>query len=252
MGARVVLGVRDAARGAAVARRIASEGGEAEVLTIDLASFASVREAAARFEDSHERLDVLVNNAGIALSRREVSNDGHELTWQTNFLSHFLLTRLLLPSLRRGKKPRIVNVSSEGHRTGRIEWDDLELERGFGGFRAYANSKLGQVLFTRELARREPSLSVNALHPGAIATNIWRRQSRPIVSVFEVLTRLFGHLLPPERGAEPVTRLASASVLDGVSGRYFRRFREAAPSSRALDDAAAARLWDVAAAATGS
>ena len=113
MGARVVLGVRDAARGAAVARRIASEGGEAEVLTIDLASFASVREAAARFEDSHERLDVLVNNAGIALSRREVSKDGHELTWQTNFLSHFLLTHLLLRSLRRGKKPRIVNVSSE-------------------------------------------------------------------------------------------------------------------------------------------
>ena len=252
MGARVVLGVRDAARGAAVARTIASEGGEAEVLPVDLASFASVREAAARFGRSHDRLDVLVNNAGIALSRREVSNDGHELTWQTNFLSHFLLTRLLLPSLRRGKKPRIVNVSSEGHRTGRIEWDDLELERGFGGFRAYANSKLGQVLFTRELARREPSLSVNALHPGAIATNIWRRQSRPIVSVFEVLTRLFGHLLPPERGAEPVTRLASASVLDGVSGRYFRRFRETAPSSRALDDAAAARLWDVAAVATGS
>ena len=253
MGANVVLGVRDAARGAEVARRIASEGGAAEVLPIDLSSFASVRAAAARFAASHERLDVLVNNAGIALPRREVSRDGHELTWQTNFLSHVLLTRLLLPTLRRGTKPRIVNVSSEGHRVGRIDWDNLELERGYGGFRAYGNSKLGQILFTRELARREPSIAVNALHPGSISTNIWKQQSRPVRSVLQLGVRLFGRLLPsPETGAAPVTRLASDPALDGVTGRYFKRFREAQPSSRGLDDAAAARLWDVAAEATRS
>ena len=253
MGANVVLGVRDAARGTEVARRIASEGGAAEVLPIDLSSFASVRAAAARFAASHERLDVLVNNAGIALPRREVSQDGHELTWQTNFLSHVLLTRLLLPTLRRGRKPRIVNVSSEGHRVGRIDWDNLELERGYGGFRAYGNSKLGQVLFTRELARRETSIAVNALHPGSISTNIWKQQSRPVRSVLQLGVRLFGRLLPsPEKGAAPVTRLASDPALDGVTGRYFKRFREAQPSSRGLDDAAAARLWDVAAEATSS
>ncbi len=252
LGASLVLGVRDAARGAEVARRIVEEGGEAEVLVVDLASFASVREAAARFAVKHGHLDVLVNNAGIALPRREVSVDGHELTWQTNFLSHVLLTRLLLPSLRRGSKPRIVSVSSEGHRTGRIAWDNLELERGFGSFRAYANSKLGQILFTRELARREPAITVNALHPGAISTNIWRMQSRAVRSILGIGVALFGKLLrSPATGAAPVARLASDPALDGVTGRYFKRFRETAPSAAGSNDADAARLWRVAAEATG-
>jgi len=252
MGASVVLGVRDPVRGVDVARRIQQEGGEAEVLAIDLASFASVRDAAARFAKTHDRLDVLVNNAGIALPRREVSIDGHELTWQTNFLSHVLLTRLLLPSLSSGSKPRVVNVSSEGHRTGRIAWDDLELERGYGGFRAYANTKLAQILFTRELARRQSDVCVNAVHPGAIATNIWRMQSRPVRGTFAVLVRWFGRWLPPpSKGAAPVARLASDPALDGVTGRYFKRFAETAPSSRASNDADAARLWTVAATGTG-
>jgi NAD(P)-dependent dehydrogenase (short-subunit alcohol dehydrogenase family) len=252
MGASLVLGVRDPVRGADVARRIEFEGGEAEVLPIDLASFASVRDAAARFAKTHDRLDVLVNNAGIALPRREVSIDGHELTWQTNFLSHVLLTRLLLPSLSRGSKPRVVSVSSEGHRTGRIDWGNLELERGYGGLRAYANTKLAQILFTRELARRRPDLCVNAVHPGAIATNIWKMQSRPVRGTVAVLVRLFGRLLPPPaRGAAPVARLASDPTLDGTTGRYFKRFDETAPSARASSDADAARLWTVAAGATG-
>jgi retinol dehydrogenase-12 len=251
-GASLVLGVRDPARGAEVARRIVDDGGSAEVLPIDLASFASVREAAARFSASHERLDVLVNNAGIALPRREISVDGHELTWQTNFLSHVLLTRLLLPTLSRGTRPRVVSVSSEGHRTGRIDWDNLELERGYGGFRAYANSKLAQILFTRELARREPGITVNAVHPGAISTNIWRMQSRPGRTVLGVLVGLFGKLLPsPAKGAAPVARLAADPDLDGVTGRYFKRFRETAPSTAGSNDADAARLWRVAAEAIG-
>jgi NAD(P)-dependent dehydrogenase (short-subunit alcohol dehydrogenase family) len=211
-----------------------------------------VRDAAARFAKTHDRLDVLVNNAGIALPRREVSIDGHELTWQTNFLSHVLLTRLLLPSLSRGSKPRVVSVSSEGHRTGRIDWDNLELERGYGGLRAYANSKLAQILFTRELAHRRPDVCVNAVHPGAISTNIWKMQSRPVRGTLAVLVRLFGRLLPPPaKGAAPVARLASDPTLDGVTGRYFKRFRETAPSARASSDADAARIWTVAAEATG-
>ena len=251
-GARLVLGVRDPVRGADVARRIAREGGSAEVLPIDLASFASVREAAAHLVATHDRLDVLVNNAGIALPRREVSVDGHELTWQTNFLSHVLLTRLLLPTLSRGSKPRVVNVSSEGHRAGRIDWNDLELASGYRGFRAYARTKLAQVLFTRELARRQPQLCVNAVHPGAIATNIWKMQSRPVRQTVSVMVWLLGRFLPsPARGAAPVARLASDPALDGVTGRYFKRFRETAPSAQGVNDADAARLWKVAAEATG-
>jgi retinol dehydrogenase-12 len=251
-GARLILGVRDPRRGGEVARRIGQEGGQAEVLSLDLASFASVREAAARLATTHDRLDVLVNNAGIALPRRELSIDGHELTWQTNFLSHVLLTRLLLPALSRGSKPRIVSVSSEGHRWGRIDWDNLELDRGYRGFRAYANSKLGQILFTRELARREPGVTANALHPGAIATNIWRMQSRPVRSLFAALVPLFGKLLPsPAKGAAPVARLASDPSLEGVTGRYFKRFREVAPSAAGSNDTDAARLWEIAGQVTG-
>jgi retinol dehydrogenase-12 len=250
LGADVVLGVRDETRGAEVASRITGEGGAAEVLRLDLASFGSVREAAASFSASHSKLDVLVNNAGVALRKRQVSEDGHELTWQTNFLGGYLLTRLLLPLLRRGDRPRVVNVSSEGHRTGRIDWDDLELERDYGGFQAYANTKLAQVLFTRELARREPGVTVNALHPGAIATRIWREVPQPFRTLILAVLSI-PDLRSRGRGAAPVTRLASDPSLDGVTGRYFKRFREVAPSPAACDDACAARLWDAAERQTG-
>jgi NAD(P)-dependent dehydrogenase (short-subunit alcohol dehydrogenase family) len=253
LGARVVLGVRDPVRGEEVARGIRETGGEAEVLPIDLGSFASVREAAARFAAAHPSLDVLVNNAGVALRHRRLSVDGHELTWQTNFLGGYLLTRLLLPALRRGSKPRVVNVSSDAHPTGRIDWNDLELERNYGGYRAYANTKLAEILFTRELARREPWLSANALHPGAIATRIWREV--PLIplrmTILSVLWIIGGRIHNAARGADPVVRLAWDPALDGVTGRYFKRFRETAPSKAAQDGATAARLWDVAARQTG-
>ncbi len=245
MGAHVVLGVRDAARGAALALEIARAGDAAEVLPVDLASFDSVREAVRRFEASHAALDVLVNNAGTAVRRREVTSDGHERTWQTNFLGTYLLTCLLLPALRRTSRPRVVNVGSDAHRTGRIDWDDLELARKYGAYQAYANTKLALTLFTRELARREPGIAVNVVHPGAIATEIWREVPEP-------LKWLIGAILPsPPRGAAPVVRLAADPALDGVTGRYFSRFREAEPAQPARRDEDAARLWDVAARATG-
>jgi retinol dehydrogenase 12 len=246
LGAEVIVGARDPVRGRAVVEEITRGGGRAELLEIDLASFPSVRRAAERFASAHPRLDVLVNNAGIAVRERRLTPDGHERTWQTNFLSHFLLTRLLLPSITSAEKPRIVNVSSEGHRSGRLDWENLELERGYGGFRAYANTKLAQILFTRELARREPVVAVNALHPGGIATGIWREAPA-------LARKILGLVLPaPRKGAEPVVRLASDPELAGVTGRYFNRFREALPSPRAQSDADAARLWRVAEEATGA
>ncbi len=247
MGASVVLGVRDPARGEEVASGITRDGGAAEVLPIDLSSFASVREAAARFEAGHPTLDVLVNNAGTAVPKRQLTADGHELTWETNFLGHFLLTRLLLPALKRSVKPRVVNVSSEAHRTGRIDWNNLELERGFGGFRAYANTKLAQVLFTRELSRREPEIAAMAVHPGALATNIWRNVPQPLRGFIVAALWLAGGLVPSAaRGAKVVARLASDPSLSSASGRYFKRFREAEPSVAGSNDRDAARLWDLA------
>lgn len=236
-GATIVVGARDAARGRAVVEEIASQGGRAELLELDLASFASVRAAAERFLATHPKLDVLVNNAGVAVPARTATPDGHELTWQTNFLGPFLLTKLLLPALRRSPSPRVVNVSSEAHRVGRVDFENLELERNWKRFRAYANSKVAMNLFTRELARREPAVAANAVHPGTIATRIWRSVSAPVRA-------LLAAVLPSARkGARPVVRLASGDV-PGPGGRYFDKEREVAPTRASWDPAAAARLWE--------
>ena len=244
MGAAVVIGARDPVRGQAVMDEINRKGGRAELLEIDMTSFASVRRAAERFLGSHTRLDVLVNNAGVAVRERRLTADRHELTWQTNFLGGFLLTKLLLPALKSAVRPRVVNVSSQAHRSARMDWDNLELERGYSGFKAYANTKLAQVLFTRELARREPGIAVNAVHPGAIATGIWRAAPKFAQWILGLV------LPPPEKGARPVVRLASSPDLDGITGRYFNKLREANPAPAATNDADAARLWEIAEKAT--
>ena len=241
-GVRVVIGARSAER----ARDAAASIPGSEPLALDMASFASIRTASARLMEARPALDGLVNNAGIIRMDRRVGPDGHELTWTTNFLGAFLLTRLLTPALRRAASPRVVNVSSTAHRSGRLDWEDLELSRGYRGFQAYANTKLALVLFTREFARRHPEIAANAVHPGAIATDIWRPLPAPL---HWILART---LLSAARGAQPVVRLAVSPDVEGVSGRYFDRLRESAPSAAARDDAAAARLWDLADRATGA
>ncbi len=238
-GALVAVGARDATRGQAVVDDIVRGGGRAELFLAELSRLASLREAAARFAAGHPRLDVLVNNAGVASRKRKVTDEGHELTWATNVLAPFHLTRLLAATLRAAPRPRVVNVGSEAHRSGRLRWDDVELSRGYTGWRAYSQSKLALLLLTRELARREPGLSVNVVHPGTIATGIWR-------DLPWIARALLGRLLPgPEKGAGPLVRLATDPALDGVSSRYFDRYREAEPSAAARDDASASRLWDL-------
>jgi len=241
LGAHVVVAARNGAKADAVVADIVAAGGRASALTIDLASFASIRRAADVLGGEHARLDVLVNNAGIAPGKRESSVDGYELTWTTNFLGLVLLTRSLLPLLARASEPRVVNVSSDAHRYGSIDWDDLNFERRrFRGIAAYAQSKLAVNLHTRELARREPGIAVNAVHPGAIATNIWRAAP-------PVIRAILDRVLPaPGRGAVPVVRLATSEDVRGTSGRYFNKLAETEPSPRSRNDADAARLWDVA------
>jgi NAD(P)-dependent dehydrogenase (short-subunit alcohol dehydrogenase family) len=241
----VLVGARDPARGSAVVAELRATGANAELFEIDLASFASIRAACERFAAGGSGLDVLVNNAGLLLYKPAVSVDGHELTWATNFLGLFLLTRSLVPMLRVAPEPRVVNVSSVAHTYGRIAWDDLDYRRHrFGTMRTYSQSKLAVVLFTRELARREPGIAVNAVHPGAIATRIWR-------NLPAVANAFMGRILPPaERGAIPVVRLAVEPEFAHVSGRYFDKLRDVAPAKAALNDIDAARLWAVAEIAT--
>jgi NAD(P)-dependent dehydrogenase (short-subunit alcohol dehydrogenase family) len=243
-GGRVVVAVRDPARGAAVVRELAAAGGAAELLTIDLASFASVRQAAVELLARHTSLDVLVNNAGVATRRREVTSDGHERVWQTNFLGAVLLTRLLREALTRAAGARVVNVSSMAHRSGQIAWDDPDLTHGFRPLRAYAQSKLAQVLYTRELARRQPGWVVTAVHPGGIWTGIWRAAPLPVRLVLRLL------LASAAKGAAPVVRLAVAPDAARSTGKYFNRWKEETPAPQGQDDAAAARLWDLAERAT--
>lgn len=238
-GARVLVGARDAAKGQAVVTEITSAGGKADLLRIDMASFQSIRDAAAVVAASHPKLDVLVNNAGVVTRKREVNADKHEVIWATNFLGPELLTRLLLPQLLAAPRPRVVNVSSMAHKYGRINWNDLELQEGWRGIRAYSNSKLALVLFTKELARREPRIAVNAVHPGAIATGIWRAAPQPFRFFIDLV------LPSPRKGAQPVIRLAAAPEMEGVSGRYYDRLREVAPAPAAGNDADAARLWEL-------
>ena len=251
-GARVVLVVRSAERGAAALAEVREAGGSeaaAELLPIDLASLAAVRAGAANFLARHDRLHVLVNNAGVFSMQRRTSADGHELTFAVNQLAPFLLTRLLLPRLVAGAPARVVNVASHAHYGARMHWDDLQLERSYPGHgrAAYGQSKLANVLFTRELARRLAGTGVvtNAVHPGVVATELVRRTPFFVRWGFRVLG------LTPEQGAEGPVLLASAPELAEVSGRYFNRTREAAPSPAAADPDAAVRLWGICEQLTG-
>ena len=246
MGARVLLVARDRARGESTAAEIreASGGRAPDVLLADLSSRAEVRRLAREVRGRTPRLDLLVNNAGAIFAERELSADGLEMTFALNHLAYFLLTLELLPLLERGLASRIVNVSSVAHRRGSIDFDDLQGERGYSMWRAYQQSKLANVLFTRELARRLAGRGVttNALHPGAVASG-FGRNGRGFFSRLVVLGAPF--LASPEKGARTTLHVATAPELKGVTGRYFSGCRERTPSRAARDDDAALRLWQI-------
>jgi NAD(P)-dependent dehydrogenase (short-subunit alcohol dehydrogenase family) len=245
-GARLLLVARDRARGETTAAGIrdAAGGPAPEVLLGDLSSQADVRRLAREVRERTPRLDLLVNNAGAIFAEREVSADGLEMTFALNHLAYFLLTLELLPLLEQAPRSRIVNVASVAHERGRIDFDDLQGERGYSMWKAYQQSKLANVLFTRELARRLGSRDVtaNALHPGVIASGFGRNGR----GLFSWLVALGAPLLSsPEKGARTTLHVATSPDLQGVTGRYFSDCREKVPARAAQDGDAALRLWQI-------
>jgi NAD(P)-dependent dehydrogenase (short-subunit alcohol dehydrogenase family) len=252
-GARVLIAARSAERCAATVERIRAETGATEVesLVADLSSQADLRRLAQQVRERCARLDVLVNNAGgMYLTRRE-SVDGIELTLALNHLSYFLLTNLLLPTITASAPGRIVNVASEAHQGGSIDFDDLQSERRYSGWRAYQQSKLANVLFTYELARvlDGTGVTVNTLHPGFVRTHFFRKWEGWIGWLVRSSAALVA--LTPEQGARTSIYLASSPDVANVTGQYFVKEKPARSSSRSHDQSTAQRLWRVSEELTG-
>ncbi len=247
LGARVGVVGRDEKRTAAAVQAVLAVPGSggADGFLADFSDQREVRALAAEVLAAHPRLDVLVNNAGGYWSDRHVSADGLEWTFAVNHLAPFLLTSLLEERLRESAPARIVTVASDAHRAGRIEFDDLQAERGYAGMRAYAQSKLANILFTRELARRLSGSGVAAysVHPGTVRTGFAREDASRL---FRLVLRAGALLMKsPEQGALTSVYAASSPELVGRTGEYLAKSRVAKPSARAQDDVAAARLWSV-------
>lgn len=254
MGARTVLVCRDRERGEAAAEemRRATGNDAVELLIADFASLDAVRALAAEFLASHDALHVLVNNAGLIMTERRTTAEGFEVTMCVNHLAPFLLTNLLLDTMRASAPARIVNVASEGHRFVRgIDLNDLHAERRrYRGFQTYARTKLANILFTVELARRlaGSGVTANCLHPGIFASGFGRETH----GLFRFIMTVGRPFLPaPERGARTSIYLASSPAVDGLSGEYFIRCRVRRASAAARNEETARRLWDLSARLTG-
>lgn len=249
MGAHVVIVSRSPQKCAETAAQIAQAGGSATPIAADLSSQRGVRSVAEQIRARFPRVDVLVNNAGAIFGERRLSEDGIEMTWALNHLSYFLLTHLLLDALKAAPMARIVNVSSDAHfAVRRIPFDDLNFERQpYRAFSAYSLSKLANVMFTYALARRLEGthITVNALHPGAVATNFGRELGGWWGWVFRVLVSRFA--LSPEQGAQTSIYLASAPEVAQQSGLYFDRCKPKRSSLLSYNRDAQERLWAISA-----
>jgi len=251
-GATVVVVGRNAEKAAQTVAHIQRETGNPDVqwLLADLSDQAQVRRLAREFKERYSRLDVLINNAGAFFLTRQLSADGIEMTFAVNHLSAFLLTHLLLDILHASAPARIVNVASASHLGARIDFEDLEGERKYRGMRAYGQSKLAMVLFTYELARRleGTGVTVNALHPGFVATNIGQNNGW-LFKLISPLMKLIARR--PEEGAQTSIYLATSPDVAGVTGKYFVD-KKAVPSDPAsYDEVPAQKLWEISAAMTG-
>jgi NAD(P)-dependent dehydrogenase (short-subunit alcohol dehydrogenase family) len=243
-GARIIFIARDRSRASAALADVsgAGPGIPHRLVYANLASIAETRRAAAEIATTEPRIDVLINNAGALFNRRRLSPDGLEMTFAVNHMAYFVLTEGLTQTLVASAPSRIVNTASGAHRSATLDFDDLQSERGYSGFAVYGRSKLCNILFTRERARRlqGSGVTANCLHPGFVATR-FGDGSGGLAQALMPIARLGA--ISPEKGAKTIVYLASSPEVASVSGLYFYQERPDTPSKAAQDDAAAARLW---------
>ena len=245
MGCAVVLVCRNQSKGEMARDEINKATGNQSVdlMMADLASLNSVRKLAQDFKQKYQKLQILVNNAGLIIGKRVLTPDGLETTFEVNYLSHFLLTQLLLDTLKASAPSRIVNVSSEAHFSGHMNFNDLQEENGYSAMKSYCQSKLAQVLFTYELAERlkGTGVTVNCVHPGAVRTN-WGDEAGAL-GIGIRIARPF--MLSPEKGAETPVYVATSPDLEGVSAKYFSKKKDTKSSKESYVAGERKKLWDV-------
>ncbi len=255
-GATLVLACRNLTKAQALCAELQQASGNPRisVMALDLASLRAVRQFVDEFLTSHPQLHVLINNAGTFCLQRQETEDGLERTMATNYFGPFLLTAGLVPVLVQSPGARIVNVSSDAYRYGRLDLNDLQLKRRYSGFPAYASSKLAIQLWTQELAERlrASGVTANSLHPGHVATNIWQLWPQPRWYQALLIRLLKVPMISPAAGAETTLYLATAPKLAGVTGAYFVKRRPRAIAKPAQDLALQRELWQVSEQLTGA
>jgi NAD(P)-dependent dehydrogenase (short-subunit alcohol dehydrogenase family) len=247
-GATVVIVGRNAAKTQETVTEIqkATNNPNVEALIADLSSLAEVRRVTQEFKAKFSQLHLLVNNAGAFFNERHTTVDGFEMTFALNHLAYFLLTNLLLDTIKASAPARIINVSSEAHTGGNLAWDNLQGERSYSGFRAYSTSKLENILFTAELARRlqGTGVTVNALHPGFVSSGFGKNNNNLLLRLFFTLVapRI---AISPEKGAQTTLYLATTPELEGVTGKYFSNKKEAPVQNSGYTPENSRKLWEI-------
>jgi NAD(P)-dependent dehydrogenase (short-subunit alcohol dehydrogenase family) len=246
MGATVVIVSRNKEKGVTAVTDIIAKSGNknVELIQADMSSQNSIHNLAEEFKARHEKLHLLINNAGVYLTKRTTTEDGLESTFAVNYLGPFLLTSLLLDILKASAPSRIVNVTSDAHNGANIHFEDLQGEKRFSGWQAYGQSKLAMILFTHELAKKleGTGVTVNSAHPGVVRTNFAKNNGGLIMLGFRFLGIFF---ISPKSSAKRILYVATSPTSEGVTGKYFSKNHEARSSPESYDDDAARRLWQI-------